>query len=179
MTGREVARLLGRASHGGVQKVLRRLVEHGVVDQSEAGSALLYSLNREHLAAPAVRVLADMRRELLVRLREAIGRWRIQPVHASLFGSAARADGDTRSDIDVFLVRPIGVEEDNAVWREQVDSLCAQIGRWTGNRTGISEVSAAGLDVLLGADPPILATLRGEAIALAGVALPSLVPDAR
>lgn len=73
MTGREVARLVGRNSHSGVLDVLNRLAEHGLVERQEAGRAFLYKLNRDHLAAPAVEVLANMRSELLSRLRRATG----------------------------------------------------------------------------------------------------------
>ena len=41
---------------------------------------------------------------LLDGLRDRIAAWPIAPVHASLFGSAARRDGDERSDIDVLVV---------------------------------------------------------------------------
>ncbi|MGH7883225.1 MAG: nucleotidyltransferase domain-containing protein [Candidatus Dormibacteraceae bacterium] len=102
LTGRAVAALLGQRSHGGVLNVLRRLTEHGLVDRQEAGSALLFVLNREHLAAPAVEVIAGMHSELLRRLRMAISKWEVPPLHASMFGSAARGDGDTTSDIDIL-----------------------------------------------------------------------------
>jgi len=48
LTGREVARMLSRASHSGVLNVLNRLAEHGLVDRQEAGRAFLFTLNREH-----------------------------------------------------------------------------------------------------------------------------------
>src|SRR4051812_5097006 len=71
LTGREVHRLANRGSEHGVRKVLDRLVEEGVVTSRRAGSAKLYKLNREHLAAPAIEALAGMHRELLRRMREA------------------------------------------------------------------------------------------------------------
>ncbi len=70
LTGRDVAKLVKRGSQAGVNRALRRLVEHGVVEAQEAGAAILYSLNREHLAAPAVSSLADLRGELVRRLRQ-------------------------------------------------------------------------------------------------------------
>src|SRR5450759_946024 len=97
LTGREVARLLGRSSHSGVLNALNRLSEHGLVDRQEAGRALLFTLNREHLAAPAVAVLAGMRLELFNRLRAAISGFQIAPVHVSLFGSTARGEGSIHS----------------------------------------------------------------------------------
>lgn len=168
LTGREIARLLGRPSHSGVLDALNRLAEHGLVDRQEAGRAFLFTLNREHLAAPAVEILAGMRTELLNRLREAIDSWKIAPVHVSLFGSAARSEGDTRSDIDLFVVRPEGVAEEDAHWRAQLDLLARQVQRWTGNRAGIAEAGEAEIGRLRRDAPPVVAALRSDAISLAG-----------
>jgi predicted nucleotidyltransferase len=168
LTGREIARLLDRPSHSGVLDALNRLAEHGLVDREEAGRAFLFTLNREHLAAPAAELLAQMRSELLDRLRATIASWDIAPVHVSLFGSLARGEGDTNSDIDLFVVRPKKVEREDPRWREQVDLLARQIRRWTGNRAGISEVSKTTLPSLRKDDPPILSALRTDAITIAG-----------
>lgn len=168
LTGREVARLAGRSSHSGVLNALERLVEHGVVDREEAGRALLFTLNREHLAAPAVDVLAHMRSELLDRLRSAVDSWEIAPVHVSLFGSAARGEGDTDSDIDLFIVRPKKVDSEDPRWREQLDLLARRVQRWTGNRLGIAEVGKAEIPRLRKDEPPILDELRADAITIAG-----------
>jgi len=168
LTGREVARLMGRASHSGVLDVLNRLTDHGLVDRQAAGRALLFTLNRDHLAAPAVEVLAGMRTELLNRLRHAIDAWELAPAHVSLFGSAARGDGDTRSDIDLFVVRPKGVVEDDPRWHEQLDNLADQVERWTGNHVGIAQTAETEIMRLRNEAPPIVAQLRSDAIALSG-----------
>lgn len=174
LTGREIARLMGRASHSGVLVALNRLAEHGLVDREEAGRALLFTLNREHLAAPAVDLLAHMRNELLDRLRGAVGSWKIAPVHVSLFGSAARGDGDTDSDIDLFVVRPQGVEREDPRWRDQLDLLAHQIQRWTGNPAGIAEIGTEEIARLRKEEPPILAELREDAITIAGTEVAAL-----
>jgi len=173
LTGREVARLVGRRSHRGVIDVLNRLTDHGLVDREEAGRAFLFTLNRDHLAAPAVDVLAGMRAELLQRLRSAVSQWTITPVHCSLFGSAARGDGTTDSDIDLFLVRPDHVEEDDRAWLEQRDTLARSVLRWTGNHAGIAEIAEDELAAL--ADRPILGELRKDAIVLHGVPVERLL----
>lgn len=168
MTGREIARLMGRKSHSGVLDALNRLTEHGVVDREEAGRALLFTLNREHLAAPAVDLLAHMRSELFDRLRRAVGSWKIAPVHVSVFGSFARGEGDTDSDIDLFVVRSQGIERGDPPWREQLDLLARGIQRWTGNPAGIAEVGKEEILRLRKEEPPILAELREDAITIAG-----------
>jgi predicted nucleotidyltransferase len=168
LTGREIARLVGRSSHSGVLNALDRLVEHGLVDREEAGAALLFTLNREHLAAPAVDLLAQMRSELLNRLRGAVDSWEIQPAHVSLFGSAARGEGDTESDIDLFVVRPKSIDSEDPRWREQLDLLARRVQRWTGNRLGVSEVGKSDISRLRKDESPILDELRADAITLAG-----------
>jgi len=159
---------MGRNSHSGVLDVLNRLSEHGLVDRQEAGRALLYTLNRDHLAAPAVSILAGIRGELLDRLRERIGGWELQPLHASLFGSVARRDGDVDSDIDLFIVRPIRLSDEDSRWRGQINDLAGSVQRWTGNRAGIAEVAEAEINRLSQGETPIVNELRSDAIVLTG-----------
>jgi predicted nucleotidyltransferase len=168
MTGRQVARLAPEGSQQGIGKALNRLVVEGVVKRSEAGSAALYQLNREHLATPAIESLVDLRRELLGRLRHRFAEWKVPPFHASMFGSAARGDGDTASDIDLFIVRPQDVDEEDETWRGQLDELAEDVGQWTGNHTGIVELAAKELAALRRRRPPILKDLKEDAITLAG-----------
>lgn len=168
LTGRDIARLVDGRSPSGVQKALRRLVAHGLVHAEEAGRALLYTLNRDHLAAPALEIVAEMRVELERRLRAEIEEWEIMPAHASIFGSAARGNGDTESDIDLFVVRRQDVEESDARWRTQLDQLAADVYRWTGNHLAISEVGERELTRLRREQPPVVDALRKDAITLAG-----------
>lgn len=168
LTGRQVALLTGRNSHSGVLQVLNRLTEHGLVDRVELNRAFLFALNREHLAAPAVIALAGLRDELFDRIRRELAAWQIAPVHASLFGSTARGDGDTKSDIDLFVVSPPSTPLEDPRWREQVDGLAERIKRMTGNRAAIIEVSETELARLAADEQPILAQLRSDAILLCG-----------
>jgi predicted nucleotidyltransferase/DNA-binding transcriptional ArsR family regulator len=168
LTGREVARLVRAGSQPSVNAALRRLAEEGVVRAEEAGNAYLYTLNREHLATPALELLADVRAELDRRLRAEVGGWEIAPAHVSIFGSAARGDGDTRSDIDIFVVRPADVPEDDPRWREQLDRLSDRAYDWTGNQAALAEVAAADLRRLRRERPPVVEELRRDAIILAG-----------
>lgn len=168
LTGREISRLLRRPSHSGVIAALDRLVTQGLVDREEAGRAFLFTLNREHLAAPAAELLADLRGELFHRIRDAIDTWSIDPEHLSLFGSAARGDGDSSSDIDVFVVRPKAVDGQDPLWREQLDLLTWQIERWTGNPARIAEVGQMEIARLRKDRPALIDALRADATTLAG-----------
>lgn len=168
LSGREVA-TLSHASSSTTWRVLQRLADHGVVRVQEAGSgaALLYSLNREHLAAEPVIALFDMRQRLFERLRREFRSWIAQPVHASVFGSAARGDGSTRSDIDIFVVGP-ELDEDEAAWRANLDRLSELVYAWTGNHAGISDVSVTELRRLLETRPPVIHDLERDGVVVAG-----------
>ncbi|MHB2022681.1 MAG: nucleotidyltransferase domain-containing protein [Mycobacteriales bacterium] len=125
--------MAGTGSEAGVRKVLGRLVEQGLVHVSEAGASLLYVANRDHVAWPAAEWLATLRRLLFDRIAAAITGWEIKPMHASVFGSTARGDGDTRSDIDLFVIRPARTAEDSEPWASQIDHLRDAVAKWTGN----------------------------------------------
>lgn len=166
-TGREIARAAGR-SQPAVQAVLDRLVEQGLAHQQRAGRSFVYKLNRDHLAAPAIEALAAMRPDLFKRVRDLIETWQIQPLHASIFGSAARGDGDVESDIDFFLVRPKQVDLDDETWRQQLDDLSERVRAWTGNSTSLIEVGSDELDELRRERRAVLDEIRSDAIDLAG-----------
>ncbi|HET6570929.1 MAG TPA: MarR family transcriptional regulator [Solirubrobacterales bacterium] len=166
-SGRELARRAGRSSTG-VQHVLDRLVEHGLVKREEVGRTFLYELNRDHLLAPTVEQMAGARAELVRRLRDAIDGWEVPPVHASLFGSAARGDGDASSDIDLLVVRPADLDPEDANWRDQLDELADSVRRWTGNNAGIAEVSEGELPRLRKDRPPVVEEVSEDAVDLAG-----------
>jgi len=140
LTGRRVA-ALAEGSVAGVAKVLESLVGAGLVHRIDAGSASLYTLNRDHVGAPAVELLATMRAELINRIRRDISQWSCLPVGAVLFGSAARGDGADDSDIDVLLVRPASIDDDDAAWADQVSRLGSAVLAWSGNTLNVVEYS--------------------------------------
>lgn len=167
MTGREVARLVPDASHVGVKRVLDRLVDQGLVLRDQAGSAHLHTLNRRHVAAPAVETLASLRSETISRLRREFEGWEPQPIHASMFGSAARATGDAGSDIDLFVVAADEAADDPR-WEPQLDALAEEVEAWTGNRAQLLVVSERDLRDLRDQDDGLLERVRTDAIDLAG-----------
>lgn len=58
----------GRGSKSGVRSVLLRMVEEGLVLEVHGG----YVLNRDHVAAPAVMLLASLHGELANRIRAVV-----------------------------------------------------------------------------------------------------------
>lgn len=166
--GREVARIAG-VSQNGAWKALRRLVDQGVViEQPAGGRAMLYTLNRDHLAAEPIITLTRLRPILIERIKEHFAGWKVPPVHASIFGSAARGDGDSESDIDILLVRPRDLGEDDDQWRSQIDSLATAVYSWTGNHAGIAEIAQRDLPRLRRERPAVIEDIAADGIGLVG-----------
>lgn len=170
VTGRQVQRLSRRGSVPGIATVLERLVESGIVSADRVGSSILYRANRDHLAWPAVEVLVGLRQALYDRLAEAVAGWSSRPTKAVVFGSTARGDGDTASDVDILLVQA----DDHPVDDIDVDSLRADVRRWTGNHAQIVVVSDATWRRMADdADPLVASVLRDGVDLLARVDAPA------
>lgn len=175
-TVRQLARLAD-VSHARAADVVNRLAEHGLVLVEHHGPSKLCRLNGDHLAARAVIELTQMRSRLLELLGEVLGEWAIAPVHASLYGSAARGDGDTASDLDVLLVRPPGLEADDPGWADQLLSGGERLWRATGNRVAWFDVSEADLARAVRGGEPIVDQWRRDAMRLTGRDLRGLLRE--
>ncbi len=175
LTGRDVHRRARRGSAMGVYRALIRLEEQGVVDVVEASPSRLYRLNREHVAAPVALCLVNLRGMVFARIREDIGSWLAQPLCAAVFGSAARGDGDADSDVDVLLVRPDGVADDEEPWATQVAELAGKIRRWCGNPASLLQVGFADVEEMLARQEPVVDSLMADAIDVAGTPIRELL----
>ena len=180
LTGREIHRIGGQGGVATMWRTLGRLTEEGIVSADHRGTATYYTANREHLVWPAIEVLVRIRAQLIARLAKTISAWAIQPLHASLFGSTARGDGDIHSDIDLLLVRPDGLgQDDEDAWEEQVSEMRKTIVRLTGNNCQIFQVGRSRLlDHVTARDPLVDAWLR-DGVEVAGATLTDLIGDVR
>lgn len=158
--------LLGRTrSLTGVRNALDRLADQGVVTVRRIGNVNSYSLNRAHLIAPAIIEIATARDRLLARISSELERWRIPPVFGALFGSAARSEMNTESDIDILLIRPD--DADVEVWTDQVAHLQRLITSWTGNDTRVLTFSEQEAQAH-GTTDPVLREIAREGVAVIG-----------
>ena len=168
LTGRQIHRLVPVGSWSGVRRVLLHLETSGLAHVLETGSANLYTLNREHVAAPAVLALTDLRGVLFERIRSAIEAWQVPPIAASVFGSAARGDGGSGADVDVFVVRPEKVPEEDARWADDVASLGGSVRDWSGNSGSVIQATPSQVRDMLERDEPLVAELRRDEVTLVG-----------
>ncbi len=162
LTGRTIARLAG-LSHAGAGKILTTLVEHGMVLAEPVGAANAYRLNREHLlVSPALEMLNALDR-LETQLGAAIRSWPVPCTGCALFGSAARRDGTTGSDLDVLVLRPDPIAVDDHAWRAQLDDTASRVERWTGNTLSWVEFDNATFTRMITSSDPLIGELRRDA----------------
>ena len=178
LSATQIARLAPRGTRVGQIPVLNRLVEHGLVVAEPANHGFLYRLNREHVLAEAVLMVARARTTILQRLTSAVGALRPEPAHVSVFGSFARGEAGPSSDIDLLVITPAGVELGDA-WVDQLHALTDQVLAWTGNRLQRVVMDADRLHEAVAAGEPIVASWLTEAITLSGASLEELVRDVR
>lgn len=178
LTGRAIAELTRpRVSQPRVARILKDLTHAGLVSRIPAGSAFLFSLNREHLAAGPVEALASLRAQLLARIAVHANRWSDPPDGVVVYGSAARGDGGTASDIDLLVIRPRDVDGDDPGWQQNLTDLAAQVTRWTGNPCELLDRSTDELVSMAAAGERLLAEIRRDGRALVGSI--SLIPAPR
>ena len=172
----EVHRRLGQGSNEGIRKVLARLAKQGVVLTETSAHYPVYRLNRDHVAVPHIEALTRIREEILTRIQAELARWTIKPIHAALFGSFARGEATSDSDIDLLVVRPEPpAEPDEGAWLDQLDQLDLQVRAWPGNATQIIDLDLATLGTMGNVADPLVESWLTESVHLLGQTLPSLL----
>jgi Nucleotidyltransferase domain len=180
LTGNVIASLTGgRVSQTGANLALKTLVDDGLVLSRPAGRANLYTLNRDHVAADALVELTELRSRLLARLGDEIATWKLRPVSVALFGSVARRTAERRSDIDLLIIRPDGVDIDNDAWATQIMDIAVSIHAWSGNICEVLEYSQAEFADLGASGDSLVTNLLRDAVRLSGRSLRELTKVAR
>ncbi|MEX2557775.1 MAG: nucleotidyltransferase domain-containing protein [Actinomycetota bacterium] len=137
---RTIARL-SDVSVAQASRVMPGLVELGLVDRREAPPSALVKFVPNHVAARAVAALADVRRMVFEELKVSAARLAVPPVSVIVYGSFARGEADRSSDLDILLILPPGVGEDDPEWRAPIDEWVEGVRRLTGNRVELLEVA--------------------------------------
>lgn len=107
---RELARLTG-SSAGTLHKELSKLMQGGLLSRQEVGNQVRYSANKD---CPIFEELASILRKtsgMADVLSEALVGVESQIDFAFVFGSVARGEQNSNSDVDVMVVGDIGFSE--------------------------------------------------------------------
>jgi predicted nucleotidyltransferase/DNA-binding transcriptional ArsR family regulator len=138
---RTISQLAG-VSQAQVSRLLPDLVELGVVERREVPPSSLFRLVPDHVASRVLLALArstDIVFDEIGRMAGALPR---PPVSTIIFGSLARREAEVESDIDIVVVRPATIDEDDDAWAESLEGWRLDVQRRTGNRVEVLEVSA-------------------------------------
>ena len=176
LSGREIQRITGFGSVAGVWKVLARLEQQGVVLADHRLRLTHYVANREHLAWPAIESLVGLRSALFERIRSEIQAWTIPPIHASVFGSAARRDADAESDIDLLLVHEDSLASIHLeTWGHQLARLREHVRTGTGNNCQTLAISRKRFHEHVTANDPIVKDWERDSVLIAGEPVSTLI----
>jgi predicted nucleotidyltransferase len=154
-------------SLSGIRRALDRLAGQGVVTTGEAGNVVLYELNQDHLAYPAIEAALE-RYDPMTMLHDRLAELtRIHTVElaqqptVAIYGSVARGEAAPESDLDLLLVL------DDSAPGQMADILEGQLRvmgeRWTGNHVHVFRCSASWLKDAKRREDPLLASWLAEA----------------
>lgn len=174
-SGAQVHRMAGTGSPDGVRRVLARLVGQGIVLAEEHPGATFYLLNRDHVAADAILALTRVRTTIIERITDTLSTWSPAPAHASLFGSFARAEATSTSDIDILVVTDPAGSPDPDAHAARVDQMGADVLRWTGNHAHVVDTTPEALAQMIAAGDPLVASWRVDHVHLTGTRLLDLL----
>lgn len=170
---RTLARLSG-VSLAQASRVMPHLVEQGVVQRRDVPPSALFRLQHDHVAARALLGLAGARRSVFDELGRTAADITPAPLSIIVFGSLARGDAHTGSDIDLLVVRPPGVDDDHDPWSTTLEQWREHARRLTGNPIEILDVSSADTSRLLRSRRPLWTDIRRHGVVIHGRTIPEL-----
>lgn len=175
---RTIAQLAG-ISQAQASRLLPDLVALGVVERREVPPSSLFRLVPEHVASRALLSLARSTDIVLDELGRLAGALPTPPTSLIVFGSFARREAEVGSDIDVVVVRPPDVDEDDDRWSSSVDAWRRDARRLTGNPVEVIEVGADEVAGKLAGGPQVWADIRHDGRVVHGLGVDELLAICR
>ena len=170
---RTIAQLAG-VSQAQASRLLPDLVALGVVERREVPPASLFRLVPEHLASQVLLALARSTDTGLDEMGRRAGALPQPPVSVIVFGSFARREAEVGSDIDVVVVRPADIDEDDDAWSTSLEAWRRDVRRLTGNPVEVLEVSADEAATKLAGRSQVWADVRRDGRVVHGLGLQQL-----
>ncbi|MGD9704140.1 MAG: nucleotidyltransferase domain-containing protein [Acidimicrobiia bacterium] len=170
---RTLARLAG-VSVAQASRVMPDLVELGLVERREVPPSSQFRLVRSNVAARAVIELAKSRVAVLERIGAAAAELPIPPASVIVFGSFARGEAGPQSDLDVVVVRPDDVPEDDDAWAASLGSWCDDARAIAGNPVEILQISRAEWFSRLTSDAALWRNVARDGVVVHGLSVGEL-----
>lgn len=170
---RTIAQLAG-VSQAQASRVLPGLVELGVVERREVPPASLFRLIPEHVASRALLALARSTDTVLDEIGRLAASLPHPPVSVIVFGSFARREAGPDSDIDITVVRPVDLDEDDEGWVTSLERWRRDVRRLTGNPVEVLEVSTDEAAAKVAGPSQLWAEIRRDGRVVHGLGLENL-----
>ncbi len=170
---RNIARIAG-VSVAQASRVLPGLVDLGLVERREVPPSSLFRLVPEHIASKSLLALANARRGVFAELGLLAELVHPQPTSTIAFGSVARGDSEAESDLDLVIVRPGELLDENQ-WAESLEKFRISSQRACGNRVELLEVEAREIAARLAAQAGVWNDVRREGIVVFGLTIHELM----
>lgn len=167
---RTLARLAG-VSPAQASRILPGLVDLGVVDRYEVPPSSQFLLARANVAARAVIELARSKETAIERFRLAEAAMEVKPESLIVFGSFARGSAVAESDIDIVMVRPDSIDDDDDDWSDALEMWRRDAAAATGNSVEIVEVSLGEARSKLRGRSAFWRNVRRDGISLYGLSI--------
>ena len=164
---RTLARLAG-VSVAQASRVLPGLVELGLVERREVPPSSQFRLVRSNVGARAVINLAHSRNSVLESIGVRAAAQPIPPTSVIVFGSFARGGAGRDSDVDVVVVRPDEISEDDEDWSASIESWRNEATATAGNTVQILEVSVSDAQSRLRSKTQLWRDIRRDGVVIHG-----------
>lgn len=155
-------------------RVLPDLVELGLVERREVPPSSLFRLVPDHIAAGPLLAIARVRDRIIEEMGRLAAELPVGPASVIVFGSFARGEADTESDIDIVFVRPLSIDESDEGWSASVEQWRSAIRRMSGNRVEVLEVGSEEISGRLRSRQPVWRDIRREGIVVHGAGFDEL-----
>lgn len=172
---RTIAQLAG-VSQAQASRILPGLVALGVVERRDVPPASLFRLVPEHVASRAILALARSADAVLDDIGPLAAALPRPPVSVVVFGSFARREAGSDSDIDVVVVRPAGIDEDDEDWATSLEGWRSDVRRLTGNPVEVLELGADEVAARVAGHGQLWAEIRRDGRVVHGLGLDDLGP---
>jgi predicted nucleotidyltransferase len=173
LSGRAIAQLAG-VSPAQAARVLPRLVELGLVEGQLSPPSMLYRLVPEHVAAGPLQALSGLALTFLDQLGREVGDLDPSPACVAAYGSFARHQVRPDSDIDLLVVRPRTIDQDDDAWADSVEAIRSQARRLSGNNVEVLEVGQSEVRRLVRSGKPLWRNIVRDAVVIFGSPLHEL-----
>ena len=170
---RTVAHLAG-ISQAQASRLLPDLVALGVVERREVPPASLFRLVPEHVASRALLALARSTDAVLDEMGRLASALPQPPASVIVFGSFARREADLDSDLDVVVVRPTEIDEDDDRWSASIETWRHDVQRLTGNPVEVLETTPDETASKLAGRSPLWADIRRDGRVVHGLSIDEL-----